>query len=97
MLLYLCRLDGLFVHQVRGGIEKVRTLGGAAIVYEFDALFVKLGYPAQTPSFSENDLSTVIHKGPEYVFACIAQKLIVVTKIGEKGGGPSSAGCAVAR
>ncbi len=92
MLLYLGRLDGLSVQQVRDRIEKVRALGDAALLYEFDALLVKLGYPAPPPSLSEYDLRTVRSYGPEYVLVLIAQRLDIVAMIdrqGAKGGGPS--------
>ena len=92
MLLYLGRLDGLSVQQVRDRIEKVRALGDAALLFEFDALLVKLGYPAPPPSLGEYDLRTVRSYGPEHVLVCIAQKLDIIQMIdrqGAKGGGPS--------
>ncbi len=58
VLLYLGRLDGLSHQQVRDKIEKVRALGDFALLHEFDALLIKLGYPAPPPSLGEYDLRT---------------------------------------
>ena len=92
VLLYLGRLDGLSHQQVRDKIEKVRALGDFALLHEFDALLIKLGYPAPPPSLGEYDLRTVRSYGPEFVLVCIAHKLGIVPLIdgqGAKGGGPS--------
>lgn len=87
---YLGRLEGLTRQQLHDHIEKVRALGDAALVHEFDALLVRLGYPL--PSLQEMDVTRVRSYGPELALYRVAEEMSLIELIdrtGRKGGGPS--------
>jgi len=91
-LLYLGRLDGRALDDIRNKTQQVRALEDAALSLEFDALLVRLGYPPPLPSLALYDLQTVRSYGPELALCRLAQELDLVTLIdaqSPKGGGPS--------